>query len=78
MQQVLKAKASPLIVLRVYPTLTISLVGVSESAAQAIKTMKERPDLLSESLNFFLRLYHTYHFVFRSISVRTQVPQRHG
>jgi len=34
---------------RVYATLTISLVGVSGLAAQAVATMKKHPELLSES-----------------------------
>ncbi|KAH9169964.1 hypothetical protein EDB89DRAFT_2230923 [Lactarius sanguifluus] len=34
MQPVCGAKASPLVILHVYPTLTISLVGVSESVVQ--------------------------------------------
>jgi hypothetical protein len=54
--------ASPLVFLCVYATLTISLVGVSGPAAQVVETMKNHPGLLSESLNFFPRLYHTYHF----------------
>ena len=58
--------ASPLVFLRIYATLSISLVDVSEFAAQAVATMKEHPELLSESLNFFPRLYHTYHLPFRT------------
>jgi hypothetical protein len=58
------AMASPLVFLRVYATLTISLVGVSGFAAQVVATMREHPELLSESLNFFL--YHTYHLPFRT------------
>ena len=57
MQLVFGAKASPLVTLRVYPTLTVSLVDVSESVVQAMKTMTEHPELLSESLTFFPRLY---------------------
>ncbi|KAG8743173.1 hypothetical protein FRC10_000315 [Ceratobasidium sp. 414] len=48
--------ASPSVFLRVYATLTISLVGVSNLAAQAIATMKKHPELLSESLNLFPQL----------------------
>ena len=51
------AMASPLVVLRVHATLTISLVDVSAPAAQAIETMRARPDLLSESISF--RVYTT-------------------
>ena len=53
--------------LRVYATLTISPVGVSELARQVFATMKEHPNLLSEPLIFFPRLYHTYHLPFRTI-----------
>ena len=70
--------ASPLVSLRVYATLTISLVGVSGYAMQAIATMKERPDLLSESLHLFPRLYYTYHLLFRSFSLRSRVHEPHG
>jgi hypothetical protein len=31
--------------------------------------MRKRPDLLSKSLNFFLRLYHTYHLAYRSFYI---------
>jgi hypothetical protein len=34
-----------------------------------MKTMMEHPELLGKSLTFFPRLYHTYHFAFRSVSV---------
>ena len=69
MRLVFVAKASPLVALRVHPTLTISLVGVSEFVVQAMKTMTEHPELLSKSLTFFPCLRHTYHFSFRSVSV---------
>jgi len=49
--------------LRVYVPLTISLVDLSDVAAQALKTMRSRPDLFSESFNFFLRLYNTSAFL---------------
>jgi len=71
-------KANPLVILRVYPTLTISLVGVSEFVVQAMKTMREHPELLGESLIFFPRLYHTYHFPFRPVSVHARVYQLLG
>jgi hypothetical protein len=78
MQLVFGAKASPLVILRVYPTLTISLVGVSEFAVQVMKTMTEHPELLGESLTFFPCLYHTYHFAFRSVPVHARVHQLLG
>lgn len=52
MQAVFGAKASPFVILRVYPTLTTSLVGVSEFFAQAMETMSEYLELLGESLIF--------------------------
>jgi len=70
--------ASPLVFLRVYATLTISLVGVSELAAQAVETMKKHPELLSESFNFFPRLYHTYHLPFRTFPFRSRVHELQG
>jgi hypothetical protein len=79
MQPVFGAKASPLVILHVYPTLTISLVGVSESVVRAMETMREHPELLSESLIFFPCLYRTYyHFLFRPVSVHAQVYERLG
>jgi len=78
MQLVFWVKASPLVILRDYPTLTTSLVGVSESAVQAMKTMREHPELLSESLTLLPHLYHTYHFVLRSVSVHAPVHERLG
>lgn len=78
MQPVFGAKASPLVILRVYPTLTISLVGVSEFVVQAMETMKEHPELLGESLIFFPRLYHTCHLPFRPVSVHARVYQLLG
>ena len=78
MQLVFGAKASPLVILRVYPTLITSLVDVSELVVQAMKTMTEHPELLGESLTFFPRLYHTYHFAFRSVSVHARVHQLLG
>ncbi len=56
MQPIFGAKASPLVILRVYPALTISLVGVSEAVVQAMETMTEHPELLGESPIFFPRL----------------------
>jgi hypothetical protein len=44
---------------KIYAIPNISLTGVSELAAQVVKTMKEHPELLSESFNFFPRLYRT-------------------
>jgi len=67
------AMASHLVLLRVYATLTISLVGVSGPAVQALEAMKKRPDLLSESLSFFPRLRHTYHLPFRLFTFRSGV-----
>ena len=61
MQLVLGAKASPLVTLRVYPTLTISPVGVSGLVVRIMETMREHPELLGKSLTSFPRLYHTYH-----------------
>jgi hypothetical protein len=46
MQPVFGAKASHLVILRVYPTLTISIVGVSEFVVQAMETMTEHRELL--------------------------------
>ena len=67
--------------LRVFATLTISLVGVSKFATQAVAMIKENPELLSESLNFFPRLYHTYHLPFRPFWLarlaRLPEPKRH-
>jgi hypothetical protein len=57
MQPVFGVKASPLVILCVYPTLTIFLVGVSEFAVQAMETMAEHLELLGESPIFFLHLY---------------------
>jgi len=70
--------ASPLVILRVYPTLTISLVDVSDFVVQVMKTMTMHPELLGESLTFFPRLYHTYHFAFRPFSVHPRVHQLLG
>lgn len=42
---------SPLVFLRIYATLVISLVGASGYAMQAIATMKERPGMLKLSLS---------------------------
>ena len=67
------AMASPLVFLRVYATLTISLVSLSGLATQVVETIKKHPGLLSESLNFFPRLYHTYHLPFRSFPFRSRV-----
>ena len=53
MKLAFSVKASPLVILRVYPILTISPVGVSGSVRQVIKTMTEHPELLGESLVFF-------------------------
>jgi len=78
MQLVFGAKASPLVILRIYPTLATSLVDVSEFIVQVMKTMAEHPELLGESPTFFPRLYHTYHFAFRSVSVYTRVHQLLG
>ena len=52
--------ASPLVFLPVYATLTTSLVGVSGYAMQAIATMKERPGLLSKSLQAIAMLETFY------------------
>lgn len=73
----LLGEGEPLFILCVYPTLTISLVGVSESTVQVMKTMREHPELLSESLGFFPCLYYIYQFAFRSISVHARVHQLH-
>jgi hypothetical protein len=51
--------------------LTISLMGVSELAAQVFKTMREHPELLSESFNFFMRLYHTYYLPARTLPLHS-------
>ena len=40
--------------------------------------MKEHLELLGESLIFFPRLYHTYHFPFRPVSVRARVYELLG
>lgn len=69
MQLVFGVKASLLFMLRVYPTLTISLVGVPQSAIPIMQTMTEHPEHLGEPISFFPHLYHTYHFVFRSVPV---------
>ena len=69
MQLVFGVKASPSFMLRVYPTLTISLVGVSQLVRRVMQTMTEHPELLGESHCFFPHLYHTYHFVLRSVPV---------
>lgn len=69
MQLVFGVKASPLFMLRVYYTLTISLVGVPQSAIPIMQTMTEHPELLGELISFFPHLYHTYHFVLRSVPV---------
>ncbi len=61
------AKASPSVFLRAYPTLTISLAGFP---GIVLEFPTEHPELLGESLIFFLRLYHTYHFPFRCVCVR--------
>ena len=50
--RVYPATASPLVFLRVYTALTISLVDLSGVVAQVLENMRKRPDLLSESLNF--------------------------
>lgn len=76
MQPVFGVKASLLVILRVYPTITIFLKGVSESVVQAMKTMREHPELLGESFSF--RLYHTCHFPFRPVSVHAHVYQLLG
>lgn len=78
MQPVFGAKASPLVILCVYLTLTISLVGVSGSVIQAMETMTEHPELLGESPIFLPRLYHTHHFPFRPVSVHARVYQLLG
>ena len=78
MKLVFGVKASPLVILCVYPILIISLVGVSEFVIQIMNTMKEHPDLLSESLSFFPHLYHAYHFAFRSDPVHAPVHQLLG
>lgn len=78
MQPVFGAKASPLVLLRVYPTLTISLVVVSGFVVQAMETMREHPELLGEPLIFFPRLYHTQHFPFKPVSVHARVYQLLG
>ena len=75
MQLVFGVKASPLVILRVYPTLTISLGGVSMFALQALETMTEHPELLSESLTFFPCLCLNYYFTFRSVPVHPRVHQ---
>ena len=75
MQPVFGVKASPLVILCVYPTLTISLVGVSKFVVHVMEMMREHPELLGESFNFFPRLYHTYHFPFRPFFVRAPVRQ---
>ena len=69
---------SPLVFLQVYATLTISFVGVSDSAAQAIETMKKHLELLNESLNFFPRLHHTYHLLFRTFPFHSRVHELQG
>ncbi|KAH9010412.1 hypothetical protein EDB84DRAFT_1445726 [Lactarius hengduanensis] len=51
---------------------------VSDVAAQALKTMRSRPDLLSESLNSFPRLYHTYHLPFRTFHFHFVVHRLRG
>ena len=73
MQSVFGAKASPFVILCVYPTHTISLLGISEFVVQAMETMREHPELLGKSLIFFPRLYHTCNFPFRPVSVHTRV-----
>ena len=78
MQLVFGAKASPLVILRVYPKLTLSLVGVSEFVVQAMETMTEHPELLGESLIFFPSMCHVYHFLFRPVSVHARVYQLFG
>ena len=78
MQPVFGAKVSPLVILRVYPTLTISLVGVSKFVVQVMETMREHPELLGESLIFFPRLHTTYDFPFRPVSVHARVYQLLG
>jgi len=77
MQLVFGARASPLVILRVYPKLTLSLVGVSESVLQAMETMREHPELLGESL-IFPRLCRVCHFPFRPVSVHARVYQLLG
>jgi len=76
MQPVFGAKVGPLVILCVHPTLTISLVGVSEFVVRAMEMMREHPELLGESLIFFLHQYHAYHFPFRLVSVHAGVHQR--
>ena len=71
MQLVFGAKVSTLVILHVYPTLIISLVGVSGFATQAMEMMREHPELLGKPLTPFPCLYHTYRFAFRSIIIHT-------
>ena len=48
--------------------LTISLIGVSDLAAQVVKTMREHPELLSKSFTVTtLRVYHTHHLLSRAL-----------
>ena len=68
-----EVKASPFVILRVYPTLTISLVDVSDFAVEALETMVEHPELRSESLGFFPHLYRTYQLAFSSAAVHALV-----
>lgn len=51
--------ASPLVIVRVYPSLIIPLIGAFESVKLTIQTTRANPELLAgESLSFFPRLSH--------------------
>lgn len=51
--------ASPLVIVHVYPSLIVPLVGTFESVKLTIQTMRANPQLLAGgSLSSFLRLSH--------------------
>lgn len=69
----LLGEGESLVILHIYATLTISIVDISDIAVQALETMRNRPDLLSEHINFFLHVNPTYHRPFRTFHFHSAV-----
>lgn len=69
---------NPFVIVHVYPSPIVPLVGAFESVKLTIETTMANPKLLAgESLSFFPR-YPTYHFVFRAVLVCVGVSKRLG